>query len=106
MNEVEYQALVEQTIESIEDAVDDSGLDIDCELNGGVLTLTCENGSAIIFSRQIANHELWMAAKSGGYHFAYDSEIERWLCSRSGDTLAALFAEVTIEQAGAAIALS
>ncbi|CAH0991802.1 Iron-sulfur cluster assembly protein CyaY [Sinobacterium norvegicum] len=106
MNEIEYQELVEETIEGIEDAVDDSELDIDCELNGGVLTLTCENGSAIIFSRQIANQELWMAAKSGGYHFGYDSDAEQWLCSRSGDSLAVLFARVTLEQVGEAVSLN
>ncbi len=106
MNEIEYQQLVESTIESIEDAVDDSGLDIDCELNGGVLTLTCEDGSAIIFSRQIANAELWMAAKSGGYHFSYDDASQQWLCTRSGDSLTVLFSRVTDEQAGHSIALA
>ncbi|ROS01998.1 CyaY protein [Sinobacterium caligoides] len=105
MNEIEYQECVESTIEAIEDAVDESGQDIDCELNGGVLTLTCANSSVIIFSRQIATKELWMAAKSGGYHFFYDEKVGQWCCSRSGESLSALLAKVTTEQAGAAVML-
>ena len=55
---------------SIEEAIDDSGVDIDYENSGGMLTLTCEvNGSQIILSRQPAMREIWLAAQAGGFHF-------------------------------------
>ena len=85
----------------IEEAMDDCDSDIDAELNGSVLTLSCENGSAVVFSRQTATRELWMAARSGGYHFRL--EDDRWCCTRSSVPLRELFTQVMQEQAGETI---
>ena len=38
MNESEFQEIVDQTIQNIQDAIDDSGADIDYDEVGGVLT--------------------------------------------------------------------
>lgn len=101
MNEAAFNDLVEQTLMDIEDAVDNSGLDIDCENSGGVLTLTLDDGSVIIFSRQIASRELWVAARSGGYHLMYKDS--QWYCEKQQQSLSELFAVITKEQAGAII---
>ena len=69
MNESEFHSLADQTIEDIQDAIDASGADIDYEESGGVLTLDFDNGSKIIFSKQPPMKQLWMAARSGGFHF-------------------------------------
>ena len=107
MNESEFQEIAEQTIEDIQDAVDNSGADIDYDEIGGVLTLEFEDGSKIIFSKQGAMNQLWMAAKSGGFHFNYDEDGERWICD-SGDNeeLYAMLSRLSSEQAGEAITLS
>ena len=107
MNESEFQEIAEQTIEDIQDAVDNSGADIDYDEIGGVLTLDFENGSKIIFSKQGAMNQLWMAAKSGGFHFDYDEVGERWVCD-SGDNeeLYAMLSRLASEQAGEAVTLS
>ena len=84
MNESEFQEIAEQTIEDIQDAIDNCGADIDYDEIGGVLTLEFENGSKIIFSKQGAMNQLWMAALSGGFHFDYDESSEQWICD-SGD---------------------
>ncbi len=107
MNESEFQEIAEQTIEDLQDAVDNSGADIDYDDIGGVLTLDFENGSKIIFSKQGAMNQLWMAAKSGGFHFDYDETAERWICD-SGDNeeLYAMLSKLATEQAGEAVTLS
>ena len=107
MNESEFQEIAEQTIEDIQDAIDNSGADIDYDEIGGVLTLEFENGSKIIFSKQGAMNQLWMAAISGGFHFNYDEDGERWVCD-SGDNeeLYAMLSRLASEQAGEAIILS
>ncbi len=107
MNESEFQEIAEQTIEDIQDAVDNSGADIDYDEIGGVLTLEFEDGSKIIFSKQGAMNQLWMAAKSGGFHFDYDEAGERWICD-SGDNeeLYEMLSKLATEQAGEAITLS
>ncbi len=103
MNEAKFNDLVEQTLADIEDAIDQCEGDIDCENTGGILTLTCEDGSVIIFSRQGATQELWIAARSGGYHLAYQDDS--WYCQKHQQTLAQLFATITKEQADESIEL-
>ncbi len=107
MNESEFQEIAEQTIEDIQDAIDDSGADIDYDEIGGVLTLEFEDGSKIIFSKQGAMNQLWMAAKSGGFHFDYNVDSEQWLCD-SGDNeeLYAMLSRLSTEQAGEEVTLS
>jgi CyaY protein len=101
MNESEFQEIADQTIEDIQDAIDASGADIDYDDIGGVLTLEFENGSKIIFSKQGAMNQLWMAAKSGGYHFYFSEDAEQWICD-SGDNeeLYSMLSRLSTEQAG------
>ncbi len=49
-----FIALADQLWLTIEERLDDwdGDSDIDCEINGGVLTITFENGSKIIINRQ------------------------------------------------------
>jgi len=106
MNESEFQEIAEQTIEDIQDAIDNSGADIDYDEVGGVLTLEFENGSKIIFSKQGAMNQLWMAAKSGGFHFEYNEDTEQWLCD-SGDNeeLYKMLSRLSTEQAGEVVVI-
>jgi len=107
MNESEFQEIAERTIEDIQDAIDNSDADIDYDEIGGVLTLEFENGSKIIFSKQGAMNQLWMAALSGGFHFDYNREDERWICD-SGDKeeLYNMLSRLATEQAGEDVTLS
>ena len=107
MNESEFHTIAEQTIEDIQDAIDDSGADIDYEEAGGVLTLEFENESKIIFSKQPPALQLWMAARSGGFHFDYNSEMQQWICD-SGDNeeLYAMLSRLSTEQGGDEVELS
>ena len=102
MNQTEFDDLADQILLLVEDTIYDSGVDIDCENSGGVLTLTCENnGSKIIVSRQPANFEIWVAARSGGFHLAYDGGF--WKCAVTGETLGELLKRVCLEQSGEAL---
>ena len=106
MDESELHRLADHTIESLQDAIDESGDDIDFVESGGVLTLEFENGSKIIFSKQPAMSQLWMAAISGGFHFDYDAEKTNWVCD-AGDNeeLVPMFNRLASEQAGEQINL-
>jgi len=107
MNETEFQEIADRTIEDLQDAIEGSGADIDYEEVGGVLTLEFENGSKIIFSKQGAMKQLWMAAKSGGFHFNYDEDSEQWLCD-SGDKeeLYAMLSRLSSEQSGEKVSIT
>ena len=101
MNESEFNEIADQTIEDIQDAIDDSGADIDYDEVGGVLTLEFENGSKIIFSKQGAMNQLWMAAQSGGFHFDFDEASQQWICD-SGDNeeIYSMLSRLATEQSG------
>lgn len=107
MKESEFHTIADQTIEDIQDAIDDSGADIDYEEVGGVLTLEFENGSKIIFSKQPPALQLWLAARSGGFHFNYDHEKQLWLCdSGNNEELYAMLSRLASEQGEDSIELT
>lgn len=88
------------------DAIDASGADIDYEEVGGVLTLEFDNGSKIIFSKQPPAMQLWMAARSGGFHFDYDADRQQWICdSGEREELFQMLSRLATEQGGEDIEL-
>src|SRR5262245_38899093 len=46
-------------------------IDIDSHRTGGLLELAFPNGSKIVLNTQPPLHELWMAARAGGYHYKF-----------------------------------
>jgi iron-sulfur cluster assembly protein CyaY len=78
------------------DAVDDG--DLDWSENDGVLTIDCGAGGRIIVNRHVPNSELWVAAKSGGFHFR--AEGGAWKDTRSGEELGAALRRLLQAQAG------
>lgn len=53
-------------------AATDTDIDIDNQRVGGMVTLVFSNGSQIVVNLQKPLHEIWLACKSGGYHFKFD----------------------------------
>ena len=96
MNDREFNDLVDGVLSSIEDVIDDADNDIDIESSAGVLTLTMVNGSKVIINRQAATHEIWVAARSGGYHCAWRQS--QWHCTTTSETLGTLLSRVLAEQ--------
>ena len=82
MTESEFLNLTDGIFSRIEAAIDDAGLDADYLTNGNVLEIEFDNGSKIVVNRHTANQELWIAATSGGYHFARSGE--QWIAARDG----------------------
>lgn len=86
MTESEFNDLVDTTLENIEYQLDDAESDLDYENSGGVLTVICENRSQIIFTRQAPVLQLWVATRSGGFHFDYKDG--GWVRDSDGESLA------------------
>lgn len=106
MNESEFNQLAEETMIAIEEAIEDSGADIDFDSAGDILTLEFSNASQIIINKQTPLSQLWVAARSGGFHFNYDQERQLW-CLDSNPN-ADLFSELSrycSEQSGESITL-
>jgi CyaY protein len=108
MTESEFLALAETTLDAIEGAIDqradDGDLDIECSRSGNVLEIEfAEKGSKIIINSQAPMKEMWVAAKSGGFHFK--REGERWVNTRDGSELFEALSQMISSQAGVAISL-
>lgn len=103
MNDSEFHRLADALWLTIEERLDDwdGDSDLDCEINGGVLTLSFENGSKIIINRQEPLHQVWLATKQGGYHC--DLKGDEWICDRSGETFWDLLEQAATQQAGEAV---
>lgn len=103
MNDSEFHRLADDLWQTIEAHLDnwDGDSDIDCEINDGVLTLSFENGSKIIINRQEPLHQVWLAAKHGGYHFSRRGND--WQCDRSGEVFWDVLEEAATRQAGEAV---
>ena len=103
MTETEFNQLVDATLLKIESAVDASGADLDYENAAGILTLEFEDGSKIIINRQGPTQEIWVAAKSGGYHYRWDGAA--WHNTRDGSALFQSLSQYASQQAGEEIKL-
>ena len=101
MNETEFHRTVDAVLARIESAVEASDT-LEVDLESGILTITCPDDTRVIVNRQTPNREIWVAARSGGFHFSWrDGE---WRDTRSGEELFASLARVITQQAGENIA--
>lgn len=101
MNESDFHRAVDAVLARIESGVEDvDGLDVDLE--SGILTVTCPDASRIIVNRQTPNREIWVAARSGGFHFTFRDG--HWRDTRSGDELFASLARLIALQGGENVA--
>ena len=67
-----HAAAVLARVEATLDAwLQDDVIDIDSQRTGGLLELTLPAGSKIVINTQPPLHELWLAARAGGYHFKH-----------------------------------
>ena len=103
MNESEFHRAVEAVLARIEAAVEASDT-LEADLEAGILTVTCGDGSRVIVNRQTPNREIWVAARSGGFHFAFRDGS--WRDTRSGEELYASIARLIEQQAAVKIAFA
>jgi CyaY protein len=106
MTESEFKQRVDDTLIAIEEAIDASGADIDYESAAGILSLTIEdNGSQIIINRQTPVRQLWLATRTGGYHFDWSEAANGWIRDSDGTPFIQMLKQALAEQGAEAIAL-
>lgn len=108
MDEKEFAERCQQELALIEAAVEAAAedSDIDFETQGGILEVECADGSKIIVSPHAIAKEIWVAAKSGGFHFRYDVPAGRWVDTRTGDSLRGRLVEILKQQGQVQLNLS
>lgn len=109
MTESEFLTLADATLNAIEAALeratDNGELDVECSRSGNVLEIEfIDNGSKIIVNSQAPMQEMWVAAKSGGFH--YKHENARWINTRDGSELFDALSAMVGQQGGVALTLA
>jgi CyaY protein len=105
MTDADFESFAEATLAAIERALDRVALDVDVEAKGdGVLEIEFADGSKVIVNRHAAAREIWVAAKSGGFHFRRVGET--WHDTRDGTELFAALSRIVSAQSGTAAILS
>lgn len=103
MNETEFLKLTEETLSRIEQALEQADLDFEQPADG-ILEIEFEDGSKIVINRHAAAREIWVAARSGGFHFRHDGQA--WRDSRDDTDLFARLTELVMSQGGGRISFS
>jgi len=107
LSDAEYHAKAHALLARIEEQIDawleDDVVDIDTHRTGGLLELSMPGGSKIVLNTQPPLQEIWLAARSGGYHFKWDGA--QWV-DREGQEFLARLSRSASEQSGQALAFS
>lgn len=104
MNDSQYNLIADELLLAVEEAIEESGEDIDYEGVSGLLTLTFKNGTKIIINKQAPLHQIWVATKFNGHHFEMKDDL--WIDNRGGGEFWAFLSESVSKQAQATLTLS
>ena len=110
INDKQFYQLGANVLHSIEVALeaadDELDLDLDVERQGGnVINIRFKDRSVIVVNTQAPLHEIWVAAKSGGYHYRWAGTTSQplWLDTKTGRELLSDLYEFASAQAGQAV---
>ena len=98
LDESAFLTMTDRIFNQLISQLDNADADLECLLSGNVLEIECEDGSKIIVNRHTPNQELWIAAKSGGFHFRHMND--QWADTRSGEDFYAALSRVLSEHTG------
>jgi len=105
MTDLEFLDQAERLLAGVEISCDrlndNTDADVDNQRVGGMITLTFPNRSQIVINLQKPLHEVWLAARCGGFHYKFDGalwqdtkgqgefwqSLSRYATEQSGQTL-------------------
>lgn len=94
----EAEALLRAVEASCDRINDESQADIDNQRTGGMVSLSFPDRSQIIINLQKPLHEVWMAARAGGFHYKFQGG--RWIDTKNGSEFFLTLSRCASEQAG------
>ena len=87
----EFKNLASIALDKIEGELErlfeSTDFDVDLERQASVLSILFPNKTVIVINLQTPLHELWVAAKEGGFHFKWSGSKETplWLDTKTGE---------------------
>jgi CyaY protein len=105
MTDIEFLDRAERVLRAVEaccDHINDTtSVDIDNQRTGGMVTLVFANHSQIVINLQKPLHEIWVAAKCGGFHYQFDGKL--WMDTKGQGEFFNMLSRFGTEQSGSAL---
>lgn len=105
MTDTEYMDRAESVLRAVEASCDrlneETETDIDNQRVGGMITLVFANKSQLVINLQRPLHEIWLAARAGGFHYKFDGSC--WMDTKGHGEFFANLSQHVSEQAGRAL---
>ena len=99
-SEAEFNQAATATLAHIEQALEDAELDFETPADG-IIEIEFDDGSKIIINRHGVAREIWVAARSGGFHFK--AQDGGWVDTKDGTPLYAKLATLCAAQGGGSV---
>ena len=97
----QFEMQADQFMESMLLTLDEIDPDeLDSQLAMGVLTMEFEDGTKCIMNRQVAAHQIWLAAGATAWHFDYDAKNDHWADTKGRGDLKGILGELLSEKLG------
>ena len=104
LDDRQFAALADRTLQHLLDAVEAGSPAADCELRDGILTIEADGIGTFIVNRHAPNREIWLSSpRSGAWHFGRDAAAGAWVSTRGPERLEAVLSAdlgVAVEPAG------
>jgi len=108
MTDSEFMDQAERLLKAVEARCDQinetTDADIDNQRSGGMVTLVFADRSQIVINLQKPLHEVWLAARCGGFHYRFAAG--QWLDTKGGGEFFASLSRYASEQSGLPLAFS
>jgi CyaY protein len=102
MTDTEFMNHAEALLRTVEQQCDqfndETEADIDNQRVGGMITLTFSNRTQIVINLQKPLHEVWLAARCGGFHYKFDGA--RWMDTKGQGEFWESLSRYASEQSG------
>lgn len=100
MNDSEFIRLTDTAFARIQQGLEEAGLDFELPADG-ILEIEFDDGGKIVINRHSAAREIWVAARSGGFHFRHDGSA--WRDTRDNTELFDRLATLVAAQGGGSV---
>ena len=113
IDDKEFHQIAGQLLQSIELSLEqaDEAMDLDLDIarqGGNVINIVFRDRSVIVVNTQPPLHEIWVAAKAGGFHYRWAGSVSQplWLDTKTGNELLADLSTFVSSQAGKDVKVS
>ncbi|NUO49479.1 MAG: iron donor protein CyaY [Polyangiaceae bacterium] len=87
ISESEFERVADKELTRLRQALDDSSIEAEVELEMGILSIEFPDGAKYIVNSHRAAKQIWMAADRSAWHFDPDLSTGKWTATKSGDEL-------------------